>query len=108
MTMMGGEMSTAAIYPHINLDGDGTARIRMTRCKVEHLAAKHFHYGWTAEELLRQHPDLRHDEVCAALTYFYDHHDERVCAMRAASHSANAARGQQTLSRAELLSRTSG
>ena len=101
-------MSTTAIYPHINVAGDGIARIGKTRYKVEHLAAEHYHYGWTAEELLRQHPDLRPEEVYAALTYFYDHHGQIVSAIKAASDSANAAREPQILSRAELLSRNPG
>jgi uncharacterized protein (DUF433 family) len=52
-------MSTAAHYPHIVLDAAGVARIDQTRYKVLHLAAEHYQHGWTAEELLRQHPDLR-------------------------------------------------
>ena len=39
--------------------------------KVIHLAAEHYHYGWSAEELMRQHADLRPEEVYAALTYFF-------------------------------------
>lgn len=49
-------MSTATVYPHIVVADDGTARIGDTRYKVEHLAAEHYHHGWTAEELLRQLP----------------------------------------------------
>ena len=52
-------MSTAAHYPHIVLDAAGGARIDQTRYKVMHPAAEHYQHGWTAEELLRQHPDLR-------------------------------------------------
>jgi uncharacterized protein (DUF433 family) len=69
-------MSSVTNYPHISIDQHGTARIGQTRYKVIHLAAEHYHYGWSAEELLRQHPDLRPQEVYAALTYFYDHHDQ--------------------------------
>lgn len=98
-------MSTAAVYPHIVVADDGTARIGDTRYKVEHLAAEHYHYGWTAEELLRQHPDLRPEEVYAALTYFYDHHNEFVAAITATADKVDASRRGQTLSRAELLGR---
>ena len=66
-------MSTAARYPQIVNDASGTARLDQTRYKVEHLAAEHYQYGWTAEELLRQHPELRPEQVYAALAYFYDH-----------------------------------
>ena len=98
-------MSTGTVYPHIVVADDGTARIGDTRYKVEHLAAEHYHYGWTAEELLRQHPDLRPEEVYAALTYFYDHHDELVALVMAKAGDVDAARHRQTLSRAELQRR---
>lgn len=100
-------MATTAVYPHISVD-DGVARIGGTRYKVEHLAAEHYHYGWTAEELLRQHPDLRPEEVYAAMTYFYDHYDELVASMTVAANRVDAVRIQSTYSREELLSRTRG
>ena len=74
-------------YPHITIDEDGTVRVGQTRYKVLHLAAEHYHHGWSAEELLRQHPDLRPEEVYAALTYFYDHHDEMVAGMETTAKS---------------------
>jgi uncharacterized protein (DUF433 family) len=71
-------VALVAQYPHIQVDADGTARIGDSRYKVLHLAGEHYYYGWSAEELLRQHPDLRPEEVYAALTYFYDHYGEMV------------------------------
>jgi hypothetical protein len=68
---------------------------------VQHLAGEHYHYGWTAEELLRQHPDLRPEEVYSALAYFYDHYDELVSKLA----TVPAGEGTDTLSRAELLRR---
>ena len=59
-------MSAAAHYPHIEINASGTARLDQTRYKVVHLAAEHYQYGWTAEELLHQHPDLRPEQVYAA------------------------------------------
>ncbi len=100
-------MSTAVQYPHLTIDDDGTARIQRTRYKVIHLAGEHYHYGWSAEEILRQHPDLRPEQVHAALTYFYDHYDPLVEAMRASAEAAEAERRKQPLSRAELLKRRS-
>ncbi|HEY7491136.1 MAG TPA: DUF433 domain-containing protein [Candidatus Tectomicrobia bacterium] len=87
-------MRSVTHYPHISIDEKGTAHIGQTRYKVIHLAAEHYHYGWSAEELLRQHPDLRPEEVYAALTYFYDHHDTLVNRMRA--DTAYATRGART------------
>lgn len=97
-------MSTVS-YPHLSIDRDGAARIGRTRYKVVHLAAEHFHHGWSAEELLRQHPDLRPAEIYAALAYFYDHHDELVATMDHRAGEADALRSPTSLSREELLRR---
>ena len=75
-------MSVVMDYPQISTEAQGIPRIGRTRYKVLHLAAEHYHYSWSAEELLRQHPDLRPEEVYAALTYFYDHYDELVQEMK--------------------------
>jgi uncharacterized protein (DUF433 family) len=100
-------MSTETHYPHLTVDADGTARIGATRYKVIHLASEHYQHGWTAEELLRQHPDLRPEEVYAALTFFYDHHDAMVAQMTESAAAAKATRPGQSLSRDELLRRKS-
>jgi uncharacterized protein (DUF433 family) len=98
-------MRTAARYPHISIDADRVARIDQTRYKVLHLAAEHFHHGWTAEELLRQHPDLRPEQAYAALAYFYDHHDAMVGQMKSSAAAAETARQNYGLSREGLLKR---
>lgn len=98
-------MTTATQYPHLTTDGDGAPRIGKTRYKVIHLAAEHFQHGWTAEELLRQHPDLRPQNVYAALTYFHDHRDAMVAEMKASMTAMEADRPAQPFSRHELLSR---
>ena len=96
-------MSTIGQYPHLRQGDDGIFRIGATRHKVIHLAAEHYHYGWSAEELLRQHPDLRPEEVYAALTYFYDHYAELVDQIKTAGvyHEIDV----QQPPRAELLRR---
>ncbi len=102
-------MSSITNYPHIRVNEDGSARIGSTRYKVIHLAAEHYHYGWSAEELLRQHPDLKPEEVYAALTYFYDHHEQMVAEMGKATEFEERLRlGTASLSRSELLARRIG
>jgi uncharacterized protein (DUF433 family) len=96
-------MSTAIHFPHLAFDADGTARIERSRYKVLHLAGEHYHHGWTAEEFLRQHADLRPEQVYAAFTYFYDHYDELVAMMLVSREIAEAERLKQPRSRAELL-----
>lgn len=100
-------MSTIVHYPHLSFDIDGTARVEQTRYKVSHIAGEHYHYGWSAEEILRQHPDLRPEQVYAALTYFYDHHERLVKEMQDAAVLAKEAAARQPITRAELLRRRS-
>lgn len=98
-------MSTAAHYPHIVVDASGTARIDQTRYKVAHLAAEHHYHGWTAEELLRQHTDLRPEQVYSALAYFYDHYDDLLAQMELSAKAAETTRQTHGLSRDELIKR---
>ena len=85
-------MATADTYPHVILEANGNAFIEGTRYTVEHIAAEQYFYGWSAEEILRQHPDLRPAEVYAALAYFHDHHDTIVAAIEARKTQAERAR----------------
>ncbi len=94
-------MITAIQYPHLTIADDGSVHIGNSRYKVLHLAGEHYHHGWTAEELLSQHPDLRPEEVYSALAYFYDHFDEFVTKLTAATAEGH----EPVLSRAELLRR---
>jgi uncharacterized protein (DUF433 family) len=98
-------MTAAIQYPHITIDGSGIARIGDSRFKVLHLAGEHYHCRWSAEEIRRQHPDLRPAEVYAALTYFYDHYDEMVRKLKENAEFAAKMREGQTLSREDLLKR---
>lgn len=101
-------MSTLIQYPHLSRDADGDVRIDGTRYKVIHLAGEHYHHGWPAEEILRQHPDLRPEQVYAALTYFYDHRDPLLREMEKTATLAEREAAAQPISRAELLRRRKG
>ncbi len=98
-------MGTLTTYPHIQADAAGVARVGSSRYKVLHLAGEHYHYGWSAEEILRQHPDLRPEEVYASLTYFYDHYGELVAKLEQSGKNSRAGRTVEALSRDELLHR---
>lgn len=100
-------MVVASSYPHMEADETGTPRIGKSRYEVLHLAAEHYHYGWSAEELLRQHTDLRPEEVYAALAYFYDHHESMLAQMKAFNERGMARLQSQTLTREQLLKRRS-
>lgn len=98
-------MSMNTVYPHLTIDEHGQTRVGNTRYKVVQLAAEHYQHGWSAEELLRQHPDLRPGEVYSALTYFYDHHADMVAEMKTSLAAVEALRPARQLSRDELLTR---
>jgi uncharacterized protein (DUF433 family) len=100
-------MSTAAHYPHISFDAAGAACVDGSGYKVLHLAAEHFQHGWSAEELLRQHPDLQPGQVYSAMAYFYDHFESMVAELEASAARAEVARLKEPLSRTDLLSRRS-
>jgi uncharacterized protein (DUF433 family) len=100
-------MSSATHYPHVEMNSQGQAQISATRYKVLHLAAEHYHYGWSAEELLRQHADLRPEEIYGALTYFYDHYEPMVAELRSiASKFQGDSSRSENLSREELIRRS--
>lgn len=95
-------MSTVIQYPHLTMHSDGTVRIGNTRYKVLHLAGEHHYQAWSADDLLRNHPDLRPEQVYAALTYFYDHRDEMIAELEAEDAASRDAWSPPPVTRAEL------
>jgi uncharacterized protein (DUF433 family) len=66
-------MLTAEPIAHIFRDTIGVAWIDRTRVKVLEVALDHVAYGWSAEEIHRQHSHLSLAQIHAALGYYYDH-----------------------------------
>ena len=64
---------TAVTTSHIALDDAGVAWIEGTGAKVKELVLEKLCYGWSPEEMHRQHPHLPLAKIHAALTYYYDH-----------------------------------
>jgi uncharacterized protein (DUF433 family) len=98
-------MTTALDAALLTTDENGVVHIGNSRYKVIHLASEHYSYGWTAEELLRQHPDLRPEEVYAALAHFYLNYEAIVGEMEVSASRVEALRRPAPLSRDELLRR---
>jgi uncharacterized protein (DUF433 family) len=69
-------MTATDVINHIALDGNGAAWIDNTRIKVIEVALDHIAYGWSAEEIHRQHPHLSLAQTHAALAFYYDHQTE--------------------------------
>ena len=64
-------------YPHISKDSSAPAHLeRLPRIRVAQIVADYLGYGWSAEEIIRQHPHLTPSEVHAALGYYFDHREE--------------------------------
>jgi uncharacterized protein (DUF433 family) len=68
-------MSTVA-YPHIEIGPNGRLYIAGTPFKVRQLVLDHICYGWGAEEIQREHPQLTLGQIHLALGYYYDHKEE--------------------------------
>src|SRR5215212_3364655 len=64
-------------YPHIeNVPGQPARLIRAPRVRVAQIALDYLAYGWSADEMCRQHRYLRPAEAHAALAYYFDHQEE--------------------------------
>ena len=59
-------------YQHIVLDDYKVPVIAGTTMKVVELATAHLAYGWSAEELYFQFPDLTLGQIYSALAYYWD------------------------------------
>jgi len=59
-------------YQHILLDDHKVPMIAGTTMKVVELASAHLAYGWSAEELHFQFPDLALGQIYSALAYYWD------------------------------------
>lgn len=67
---------TTTEVAHVLLDENGVAWIDKTRVKVIEVVLDKIAYRWDADEIDRQHPNLRLAQIHAAFTYYYDHQDK--------------------------------
>ncbi|ABA21347.1 Protein of unknown function DUF433 [Trichormus variabilis ATCC 29413] len=64
-------------YPHIEKSDNQPARLqRLPRIRVAQIVMDYLAYGWSVEEMCRQHPHLTHAEAHAAMGYYFDHQQE--------------------------------
>ena len=67
----------ALSYPHIEKQDDQPARLqRLPRIRVAQIVMDYLAYGWSVEEICRQHPYLKPAEAHAAMGYYFDHQEE--------------------------------
>jgi len=70
-------MATEVDYPHIEVPAGEPARLRrVPRVRVAQIAADYLAYGWSADEMCRQHPYLTPAEAHSAMAYYFDHEEE--------------------------------
>lgn len=67
---------TAHAYEHLDCSNPDQPRIAGKNFKIIHLLREHVAYGWSAEELALNHPQLTLGEVYAALAYYADHREQ--------------------------------
>ena len=64
-------------YPHIVKENGQPARMDAhPRTRVAMIVMDYLAYGWSPDEIHRQHPHLTLAEVHAAMGYYYDHQQE--------------------------------
>ncbi|MBE9141280.1 DUF433 domain-containing protein [Nodosilinea sp. LEGE 07088] len=67
----------ALSYPHIDKQDDQPARLqRLPRVRVAQIVMDYLAYGWSVEEICRQHLYLKPAEAHAAMGYYFDHQEE--------------------------------
>ncbi len=67
----------ALSYPHIEKQDDQPARLqRLPRIRVAQIVMDYLAYGWSVEEICRQHLYLKPAEAHAAMGYYFDHQAE--------------------------------
>lgn len=70
-------MVSSTEYVHVEKPPEGSARLRrLPRIRVAQIAMDYLAHGWSADEMCRQHEDLRPAEAHAAMAYYFDHQGE--------------------------------
>jgi uncharacterized protein (DUF433 family) len=66
----------AVLNSLIEIDEKGVPWITGANTKVVEVVLDKIAYGWSPEEMHRQHPHLSMAQIHAALSYYYEHQDE--------------------------------
>ncbi|MFN9205608.1 MAG: DUF433 domain-containing protein [Pseudanabaena sp.] len=67
----------ALSYPHIEKEENQPARLqRLPRIRIAQIVMDYIAYGWSVEEICRQHLYLTLAEAHAAMGYYFDHQEE--------------------------------
>ena len=66
----------AVLNSLIEIDDKGVPWISGANTKVVEVVLDKMAYGWSPEEMHRQHPHLSMAQIHSALAYYYEHQDE--------------------------------
>lgn len=69
-------MAAVSMDGHVVLDDRGVAWIEGSKVKVVEVVLDKLAYGWSPDEIHRQHPTLSLSQIHAAFAYYYDHQNE--------------------------------
>lgn len=70
-------MAVQLTYPHIVKEDGQPARLEShPRTRVAMIVMDYLAYGWSVDEMCRQHPYLTPAEAHAAMAYYFDHQEE--------------------------------
>jgi uncharacterized protein (DUF433 family) len=85
-------MALELSYPHIEKPAGKPARLgRIPRVRVAQIVMDYLAYGWSPDEMCRQHPYLTPAEAHAAMAYYFDHQQEIDAEIRAELDQADRA-----------------
>jgi hypothetical protein len=102
-------MALKLSYPHIEKPADQPARLgRIPRVRVAQIAMDYLAYGWSPDEMCRQHPYLTPAEAHAAMAYYFDHQPEIDAEIRAELDQAECTHQAAQDSPIRLLLRAKG
>ena len=75
--MRGEIVSVEITYPHLEKREGQPARLRrVPRVRVAQIVMDYLAYGWSVDEMCRQHPFLTPAEAHTAMAYYFDHRSE--------------------------------
>src|ERR1041384_780757 len=93
-------MTAAQTITHIVRDERGTPWIDGKNVKVIEVVLDHLAYGWSADAIHEQHPQLSLAEIHSALAFYYDHmpeFDAQIASQEEEFKALRAATGESSL-----------
>ncbi len=102
-------MALELSYPHIEKTEGQPVRLgRIPRVRIAQIVMDYLAYGWSPDEMCRQHPYLTPAEAHAAMAYYFDHQPEIDAEIRAELDETDHAHGTAQDSPLRLLLRAKG